>query len=72
MPAGSQCCKNDEHCEAGNDCYLWTPTNDIVCCTDAACTAHVENGRTTYATTSTTTRTYTTTSMQYYYWSTTW
>ncbi|KHO11062.1 hypothetical protein MAA_11331 [Metarhizium robertsii ARSEF 23] len=36
------------------------------------CSARVENGRTTYATSRTTTRTYTTTRAQYYYWTMTW
>ncbi|OTA07366.1 hypothetical protein A9Z42_0082550 [Trichoderma parareesei] len=44
----------------------------MVCCTDAKCTAHVDDGKTTYAPTTTSTHTYTTTYYQYYYWTVTW
>ncbi|KAK4072954.1 uncharacterized protein Triagg1_5631 [Trichoderma aggressivum f. europaeum] len=44
----------------------------MVCCTDEHCTAHVDNGKTTYAQTTTSTHTYTTTYYQYYYWTVTW
>ncbi|KAK1239863.1 hypothetical protein MKX08_007305, partial [Trichoderma sp. CBMAI-0020] len=37
-----------------------------------ACTAHVDDGKTTYARTTTTTHTYTTTYYQTYYWTVTW
>ncbi|KAL7928661.1 hypothetical protein V8C35DRAFT_317660 [Trichoderma chlorosporum] len=72
MPVGDQCCTNESHCERGNNCYLSVRTNQMVCCTDEHCTAHVENGKTTYAQTTTTTQTFTTTYYQYYYWTVTW
>ncbi|KAL7921432.1 carbohydrate-binding module family 18 protein [Trichoderma austrokoningii] len=72
MPTGDQCCEDESHCPAGNNCYLSSLSNAIVCCTDAKCTAHVDDGKTTYAQTTTTTRTYTTTYYQTYYWTITW
>lgn len=72
MPTGDQCCEDESHCPAGNGCYLSSLSNGIVCCTDAKCTAHVDNGKTTYAQTTTTTHTYTTTYYQTYYWTVTW
>lgn len=62
-PIGGDCCKDESSCEPGNKCFILTSQgNRPVCCTDSACTAHVQNGLTTYATSSTTTRTYTSTS----------
>ncbi|KID92270.1 carbohydrate-binding module family 18 protein [Metarhizium guizhouense ARSEF 977] len=73
IPSGAECCKNGRYCEAGNHCYVLPSQGNLpVCCTDSRCTARVENGRTTYATSRTTTRTYTTTRTQYYYWTMTW
>ncbi|KAL7809260.1 carbohydrate-binding module family 18 [Trichoderma gracile] len=72
MPKGDQCCSDESHCPAGNHCYLSGLTHRMVCCTDAKCTAHVEDGKTTYAPTTTSTHTFTTTYYQYYYWTVTW
>ncbi|KAL7956635.1 hypothetical protein V8C34DRAFT_315520 [Trichoderma compactum] len=72
MPVGDQCCTDESHCERGNNCYRNLRTNQMVCCTDEHCTAHVDNGKTTYAQTTTSTHTYTTTYYQYYYWTVTW
>ncbi|KAK9435169.1 NHL repeat-containing protein [Metarhizium brunneum] len=73
IPSSAECCKNGRYCEAGNHCYILSSQGNLpVCCTDSRCTARVENGRTTYATSRTTTRTYTTTRKQYYYWTMTW
>ncbi|PTB63198.1 hypothetical protein BBK36DRAFT_1171998 [Trichoderma citrinoviride] len=72
MPVGAQCCTDESHCPAGNNCYLSGLTHQMVCCADAKCTAHVDNGKTTYAPTTTSTHTFTTTYYQYYYWTVTW
>ncbi|KAL7943933.1 hypothetical protein V8C42DRAFT_92457 [Trichoderma barbatum] len=72
MPLGDQCCLDESHCPAGNNCYISVRTSNMICCTDEKCTAHVENGKTTYATTMTRTHTFTTTYYQYYYWTVTW
>ncbi|KAL6898524.1 hypothetical protein GGI43DRAFT_78678 [Trichoderma evansii] len=72
MPTGNQCCEDESNCPAGNGCYLSELLNRVICCTDSKCTAHVDNGKTTYAQTTTTTQTYTTTYYQTYYWTVTW
>ncbi|KAI1178965.1 hypothetical protein F4777DRAFT_536329 [Nemania sp. FL0916] len=72
-PLGGDCCSDESSCYPGNQCYKYAGYDQPVCCTDAQCTAHVEeNGSTSYATTTTTTRTYTTAYTQYYYWTVTW
>ncbi|KAI0408540.1 hypothetical protein F4802DRAFT_593956 [Xylaria palmicola] len=72
-PLGGDCCSDESHCSPGNACYRLAASGRLVCCTDAACTAHVEpDGSTSYASTTTSTRTYTTTRTQYYYWTVTW
>ncbi|RSL39275.1 hypothetical protein CEP54_016345 [Fusarium duplospermum] len=65
-PVGGDCCRDGSFCEPGNNCILWS--GRIVCCTDVHCTAHVDNGITSYASTRTTTRTYSYASTRYYYW----
>ncbi|OAQ63249.2 hypothetical protein VFPPC_09124 [Pochonia chlamydosporia 170] len=73
IPSGAECCNGGRFCEAGNHCYILPSKGNLpVCCTNSRCTAHVENGVTTYASSSTTTRTYTTTRTRYYYWTITW
>jgi len=72
-PLGGDCCSDESYCPPGNNCYRVAEYDEPVCCTDSACTAHVEeNGSTSYASTTTRTRTYTTTRTQYYYWTVTW
>ncbi|KAL7793872.1 hypothetical protein V8C37DRAFT_80537 [Trichoderma ceciliae] len=71
MPVGDQCCQDESHCPAGNHCYNSDISSNMIYCTDAKCTAHVDNGKTTYAQTTTITHTFTTTYYQYYYWTVT-
>ncbi|KAL6852107.1 hypothetical protein J3F83DRAFT_756968 [Trichoderma novae-zelandiae] len=60
MPVGAQCCSDESHRPTGNDCYISGLSHRMVCCTDAKCRAHVDNGKTTYAPTTTSTHTFTT------------
>ncbi|KAJ6442564.1 LOW QUALITY PROTEIN: hypothetical protein O9K51_03739 [Purpureocillium lavendulum] len=55
--------QDESYCEAGNHCYIVAALGSKpVCCTDSACTAHVVNGVTTYASTRSTTQTFTSSS----------